>query len=334
MPIIRRKLDPSTVYPANIRYNADTDTVQSNVNGDWVDNPAADPRNQTTLPPRLTSDTACDAAQSVVDAIKGQIDGTVEAIDNSSTLFTIAGIILSFLSFGVFAVLVDLVLFIADQMVAAGSAAIEAALTEDAYDKLKCALKCHMNGSGRLVSGGLAAVQAEIGITVGGLGASIINQMLQLAGEGGVNNLASLGTATGECGDCDECGCGFVTNADVGGWDRWLLLEENLAPSDFPNGLQLIFAPVDGMPAPLGTTAAYWNDGYSGAIGMMTEFDAPCHVLSLSVTISGFEGNVARMAAGYRVGGVWTLIDNIVRDPWGANQGFDLDVECDAVGFQ
>ena len=205
MPIIRRKLEASSVYPDDIRYDPDTDTVQRNVNGVWQDAPESDPRDQTTLPPRLdTPDPRCDAAQSVVDAIKGQIDGTIEAIDNAATAFTIAGIILSFLSFGLFAIFITIALGIADAMIGAGSAALIAALTEPVYDELKCILYCNMNAQGRLIAGKLPNVQAQVTSDIGGLAATIINSMLSLAGEGGINNLASLGESEG---DCDACSC-------------------------------------------------------------------------------------------------------------------------------
>lgn len=212
MPIIRRLLTPSTVYPTNLRYNEVTDTVQSNVNGTWVDNPEADPRNQTSFPPRLTSDPTCDAAQSVVDALIGQIDGIVEAIDNASTLFTIAGIILSIFTFGAYAIFISLALGIGNQMVGFGSAAITAALTPAVYDTLKCILFCHMTAQGRLNTGELGAVTGEVTDQIGGIGAIILNAMLNLAGEGGINNLASLGTSTGSCGGCACCDCTDAAN--------------------------------------------------------------------------------------------------------------------------
>jgi len=204
MPIIRRKLDPNTVYPDTLRYDPDTDTVQSLVNGEWVDNPEADPRHQTTFPPRITADTACDAAQSVTDALKGQIAGITEAIDNASTLFTIAGIILSIFTFGTFGVFISLALTAADSMVGYGSAAINAALTDPVWEQFRCILYCAMDSNGRLAASDLTAVQAQVSSEIGGLAATIINQMLSLAGEGGVNNLGAIGTSTG---DCSGCGC-------------------------------------------------------------------------------------------------------------------------------
>jgi len=213
MPIVRKKLAPSDVYPTNIRYDEDTDTVQSLINGDWVDSPEADPRHQTTLPPRITSNTRCDAAQSVVDALQGQIDAVIVAIDNSSTAFTIAGIILSLFSFGVFAVLISLVLTIADAMIAAGSSALEAALTSTTYHTFMCIIYCEMDGNGRIDADGLNAIMGETTSQIGGLAAVTLNSMLHLAGEGGVNNLAALGTSTG---DCSDCGTGIC---DLDLWD-------------------------------------------------------------------------------------------------------------------
>lgn len=204
MPVIRKQLKSSQVYPDDIRYNAGSDTVQRNINGTWTDSPESDPRTQTMFPPRLTADPACDAAQSVGDALKGQIDSILDAIDAASTVFTIASIILSIFTFGVYAIFITLAIGIGDTMLTAGTAAISAALTAPVYHTFVCILRCHMNGSGRLNPGELTIVMSEVTAQIGGLGAEILNAMLSLAGEGGVNNLASLGTATG---DCSDCGC-------------------------------------------------------------------------------------------------------------------------------
>lgn len=214
MPIVRRKLDVNTVYPANLRYNLDTDTVQSLVNGDWVDNPQADPRTQTTLPARITSDPACDAARSVADALKNQLDQTVEAVNNAKTAFTIAGLILGLFTFGVFDIFVAIALGIANAMIDAGGTALAAALTPTVFDTLTDILFCAFGSDGRLKDGGLDQAMSDVSDMIGGLGATIINAMLALAGEGGVNNLAALGTSTGDCSDAD-CGCGDETIADT-----------------------------------------------------------------------------------------------------------------------
>lgn len=206
MPIIRKKLAPSDVYPDDIRYNEATDTVQSFIDGQWVDNPEADPRTQTTFPPRNTADPRCDGAQSVVDALANQIAQIAEAIDNAQTVATIAGLVLGLFSFGVFAIFINIALVIANFMLDAGAAAIEAALTPSAYDTLKCILFCHMDGGGRLIEGELPNVLTEVSDQLPGLASGILNQMLELAGEGGINNLAALGTSTGNCAAC-PCGC-------------------------------------------------------------------------------------------------------------------------------
>jgi len=207
MPIIRKQLKAADVYPDDIRYDPDTDQVQSLVNGDWVDNPDADPRNQTTFPARITSDPACDAARSVADALKAQIDQTIEAVNNAKTAFTIAGLILGLFTFGVFDIFVAIALGIANAMIDAGGTALAAALSPTTYDTLTDILFCAFDSSGRLKSGGLAQAQSDVSDQIGGLGATILNAMLSLAGTGGVNNLAALGTSTGDCSGA-ECGCG------------------------------------------------------------------------------------------------------------------------------
>lgn len=204
MPVIRKQLKPSDVYPDDIRYNETTDQFESLVNGDWVENPAGDPRKQTTLPPRLTANPACDAAESVRAAFEGQIDGILIAIDNGATVFAIAGTILGLFAFGPFGVFISIALFIADQMLSAGTTALSAALTDPVWDEFVCILFCEMDSQGRLSAVGMDNVVAQVASDIGGLAAAIINSMLNLAGEGGVNNLASLGASTG---DCDDCSC-------------------------------------------------------------------------------------------------------------------------------
>lgn len=218
MPIIRKQLKPSDVYPTDIRYNTSTGHVQSLINGTWTDNPEADPRNQTTFPPRATADTTCDAAQSVADAFKNQIDGVLTAIAGSQTAFTIAGIILSLFTFGVFGIFISLALFLAHTMLDAGSGAINAALTTTVYHTFMCILDCRMDADGRIPAGSMGAVQSDVSTQIGGLGADILNAMLSLAGEGGVNNLAALGTSTGDCSDCGCGSCGDDWVAPAGGY--------------------------------------------------------------------------------------------------------------------
>lgn len=228
MPIIRRKLDMNEVYPTTQRYNAETDTVQSFVNGSWVDNPQVDPRTQTLFPPRVTNDTKCDAAQSVADAFKNTIDETLTLIGESKKFFSVASAILALFEFGPFGLFIVLAIALANAMLDAGTIALEAALTDPVWHTFMCILDCHMDSDGRLIVGSLALVEARVNIEIGGLAATVLNSMLQISGEGGVNNLASLGTSTG---DCSDCGCGwcyeiFFNDTGIigdGGWTPFSL---------------------------------------------------------------------------------------------------------------
>jgi hypothetical protein len=213
MPIIRKKLAPDELYPTDIRYDPETDTVQRLIDGEWVDAPESDPRTHTTLPPRITSDPNCDAAQSVVDALHGQIDSILEAIDNSQTAFTIAGLILGLFVFGVFDIFIALALALANAMLDAGEGALSDALTEPVYEQLKCILYCEMNGSGQLNPGSLATINTNIADQIGGLAGAVFSGMLNLAGEGGINNLAAQGTSTGDCSGCTNCNCQTIVLA-------------------------------------------------------------------------------------------------------------------------
>lgn len=206
MPLIRKRLNPADVYPVDIQYNEETGIVQSKINGDWVDNPAADPRNQTIFPPRVTSDPACDGAESVKEAFKRTVDNTLTLISESSTFFTVAGALLALFEFGPWGILIALAIGLAHAMLDAGATAITAAFADPTWHTFACILYCHMEaGTGRLQTGGLADVQADVNDQIGGLAAVIIDGMLTLAGEAGVNNLSAIGTSTGSCDDCDDC---------------------------------------------------------------------------------------------------------------------------------
>ena len=222
MPLIRKQLKPSDVYPDDIRYNPSGDKVERFIDGEWKESPQSDPRKQTTLPPRITADTKCDAAASIADALEGQISEIVTAIGNASTAFTIAGIILSILSFGVFAIFISIALGIADFMIGLGSTAIAAALPPSAFDTLKCILYCYMDDQGRIAEGDLINIQQDTVDQIGATGGTIINSMIDLAGVGGLNGLSAVGTSTGDCSACTGCATTwceiFDFTADSGGW--------------------------------------------------------------------------------------------------------------------
>lgn len=222
MPLVRKRLAPSEVYPDDIRYNPSGDQVEVLIDGVWTPAPQSDPRHQTTLPPRITADTKCDAAASIADALENQIAQITAAIDNSLTLFQIAGLILGLFSFGVFAIFINIALAIADFMFNLGSAAIQAALPPSAFDTFKCILYCYMDDNGRIAPGDLPNIYQDCVDQIGATGGQILIEMMSLAGEGGLNNLAAAGTSTG---DCSTCGCSpnwckyWDFSADSGGWD-------------------------------------------------------------------------------------------------------------------
>jgi len=221
MPIVRKQLKPADVYPDTIRYNPSGDKVQVLIDGEWVDAPESDPRNQTTLPPRATADPACDGAQSIADALENQIAQIITAIDNSLTLFQIAGLILGLFSFGVFAIFINIALAIADFMFGLGATAIQAALPPTAYEQLACILYCHMDANGRIKVGHLPQIYQELVDAIGATGGQVLIEMMSLAGEGGLNNLAAAGTSTGDCSGCDcgsWCYLFAFTSAGNGGW--------------------------------------------------------------------------------------------------------------------
>ncbi len=318
MPIIRKKLDPNDVYPSDLRYNGTTDAVQSLVNGTWVDSPQRDPRKQTLYPPRVTSTPRCDAAQSVVDALKGQIDQTITAIQNGGNATTLAGIILALFYFGPFGVFISIAIAIANAMLGAGATALQAALTNEVYHKLVCYLDCQMDANGVITEEGLNTVKSQMSTDPGGLAATVLNAMLSLAGFGGVNNLAALGASTGNCVDCPCEGWCFdwdLTIADGGGvpypglegvWTSgvgWVDPRPSTMIIDFSRNVSggAVLTQIDlGYNSPdacitsiqvlIGGTYVYNNPNIAGAAGEHIRSDVVSLSGDMTIRFAGYDG--------------------------------------------
>src|SRR5512147_777857 len=79
MDIIRKELSTSAFYPAFLRYDEATDTVQSTPDNGatWVDAPGSDPRRQTSFPPPETDHPQCDAAARMVAHMQEILDHVI-----------------------------------------------------------------------------------------------------------------------------------------------------------------------------------------------------------------------------------------------------------------
>lgn len=204
--IVRKKLSAAETQPSGLRYDGDCECVQQFVNDDWVDNPAADPRTSPAYqyPPPDTADPACDAGARISAAVGRIIDtmvtgaGVLEAVN--AILATIA------LFFPPIALFVALLFALVNAANAIGFAAVALAFTPEVYDDLKCIVACYIGSDGQFDATEWDDFQAAIGAH---FGLSTVTVMLSLMFNGmgivGFNNMAAVGTETGDCDACDEC---------------------------------------------------------------------------------------------------------------------------------
>jgi len=130
--ILRKRLAADELQPANLRYNATTDTVEFSPDGGetWLEAPASDPRNQTTYPALTGSDIRCRAAASMVRYISDLTTEAASAIGNGATAAGIGALLVAIIGvLGPWGLLLDLAIAIGIGLVAIGASAMTAALT-------------------------------------------------------------------------------------------------------------------------------------------------------------------------------------------------------------
>lgn len=203
MPIIRKKLDPSEVYPTSLRI-ADG-VVQRTPDGGthWINSPADDPRlNQTIkLPVLTTSDPQCDAAATMVAAIKAQVDDFLAHANIVEGVIAILDILLVLIPGA--EILYPVVYVVVTALLAIGTSAIVAAMTTTVYNDLLCIIYCSIGTNGSVSAAQFASIQSQI---TAHFGAGTVNTVLQYIlssmGEVGLHNAGIVNHVTGNCSAC------------------------------------------------------------------------------------------------------------------------------------
>lgn len=208
MEIVRVKLTADDVNPPGTRYNPDCDCVQTTVDGGttWTENPGADPRTNDAyrLPPRTGSDPKCDAAEAMTQHFKAQVDQFLAASD--AVAFVNAIIQIAGVFFGLIGLFASKIFLIFEALLTIGAIAIDAAMTDDVYDQIKCILYCHLDADGQMTTAGLAAAQSDIDDQIGGTPNIVFDLFAGLWGAVEWSNAGAVGEYTGEC---DDCSCTF-----------------------------------------------------------------------------------------------------------------------------
>lgn len=208
--VVRKQLDANEFSPTNLRYNPDTDVVQQTYDDGttWVDNPGQDPRHSTTyqFPPVVADDPRCQAAANQVRFLKNTIDQALSVISLGTDAAGLALTLLPlFVELGPFAILFELVLALADGLVALGADAISSAFTSDVYDQLTCIFYCNIEDDGTVTADDLSIIEGAIGDQIGGVVQAVLDAMLFLTGEVGLTNEGTIGDAPADCSACICC---------------------------------------------------------------------------------------------------------------------------------
>jgi len=206
MDIVRKLLSELNLNPPGVRYDLDTDTVQTLIDGTWVNTPELDPRTAISglYPPLGTGDTArCNAAAGMVAKIKSIVDYRIAVADQTLLVSGIVAILMLF--FAPLGLLVELVWALAELMLAISAIDMADAFTSTFYDDLTCYFFCELDNSGRLRDGALDRIFAKVNDNYPGDAYDVFTNIVAVLGYIGLDNAGATSEETGDCGDCTDC---------------------------------------------------------------------------------------------------------------------------------
>ena len=214
MEVVRKELNPAELYDPNVRYNDETDTVEITTDGGetWTPAPYADPRLSMDFPPRITADTECDAAASMVVHLQKILEQVIVGASGAATS-VVTSILLLF--FGPFALLFAAIGVVVGYLIGLGIEDLTTMAEGTDWAILKCIINCYVDENGQLNQAGFDAVQAKVDSDIGGTNATIIKYLMQIAGYGGMNYASSIGTEEGDCSSCSGCGWSHSMTPDT-----------------------------------------------------------------------------------------------------------------------
>lgn len=224
MDIVRKELSTSDIFPANLRYDGTSDSVQITPDGGttWEDSPENDPRIKDAYPPLSGASARCDAAHRMQLQLYdtwAQIDSAMQAGAAAAEIGALLVLLLAFIP--LIGILIAVVSALAAQFVAVGYAAEHTAFTSFNWTNIECKLYCLMSTEGRLTPDALAQFKDYILATYGSPADTLMNAVLDMLGTGGLNDAAATRTETGDCDACAECTWSHDIHADDAGLWSW-----------------------------------------------------------------------------------------------------------------
>lgn len=196
--------------PIQYRYTSGGVLQRSlNGGGSWTDAPEYDPRVYSPQFPPLTGDDSdgkkCVAATGAAALIKEQVG---DQLTDDMSRYTLSQLIGDWVH-----TMIDtsnplqaLATVITNQIFALIIATLRPALTDDVYEKLKCAFYANIASDATFNDAQWAQVRSDITSKIGGIAGIFLEHLVYLLGTGGLTNLARAGGASS--GDCSGCGGG------------------------------------------------------------------------------------------------------------------------------
>lgn len=216
LQVVRKELNPSEVYPENLRYDSDCDCIQQTYDGGetWVDQPGQDPRHSSTFlyPPVDADDPRCQAAANMSSYFEHLIGTALGVMSAGLDALGVATAIMPvFVELGPFAILIDIGFGLGAALIGLGVDVINSEFTPEVYDALTCIFYCNIELDGQVTPDDLSEINAQIGADLNPDVYLIMAACFLLMGEVGLSNAGTMGEAPA---DCDACDCSFCYTWD------------------------------------------------------------------------------------------------------------------------
>jgi len=214
MRVVRKRLIGSEVSPDDTRWlspdegGGDEGTAQQTFDDGetWVDKPGIDPRHNAAtyqFPPRTGGDPKCDAAASIVAALRTVIDIVIAAPSVISAVNNLLNYVKKFIP--EIGIIIQILSYIGE-FLSAIKDDLETSFTEETYDGIQCVLFCHLEDDGTITADGLGAAIGDICDQFDDTVCTACQAIIQTWwGEVGTTNAGTIGSITGDCDDCDDC---------------------------------------------------------------------------------------------------------------------------------
>jgi hypothetical protein len=232
--IIRKKLEPSELWPTDFRYDVATDTFQRTFDGGDTWQAANDIRHDATARRPVGSQPRCDSATRIVGEFKDLLNTFYQATTAAEFAASALGLAL-LIFFPPVGFLFDLAVGVFEALIALGYANIQAAFTDTVWDQLTCIVLCDISPDGSVSEAQVNKILGDASAQISSLVGNVLTECVQMFGEVGLSNAAVERSEVGDCDECATCTPACVSDTFTTGRHDW----ENV---QFGTALRLFYA--------------------------------------------------------------------------------------------